>query len=209
MGLDYLLRRRGPLTMAPSQLGLFARSSADVDRADLQFHIQPLSLGKFGEPMHTFPAFTSSVCTLRPTSRGQVSLRSAALDAAPVIAPNYLATDADRTTALRSIRLARRIAGSPALARYRPVEFLPGPAVGDDEEALVRAAGDIGTTIFHPVGTARMGRRRSWLGRRRKVAGSRRGRAAGCRCLGDALHHLGQHQLADDHDRRESQRHDS
>ena len=158
MGLDYLLRRRGPLTMAPSQLGLFARSSADVDRADLQFHIQPLSLGKFGEPMHTFPAFTSSVCTLRPTSRGQVSLRSAALDAAPVIAPNYLATDADRTTALRSIRLARRIAGSPALARYRPVEFLPGPAVGDDEEALVRAAGDIGTTIFHPVGTARMGR---------------------------------------------------
>ncbi|MBM9595241.1 GMC family oxidoreductase [Roseitranquillus sediminis] len=157
MGVDYALRRRGPLTMAPSQLGVFARSGEDVERADLEFHVQPLSLDKFGEPLHRFPAITSSVCNLRPESRGHVSITSPDPEAAPEIAPNYLSTDRDREIAARSIRLARRIAAAPALAAYRPVEHLPGPEVGDDDAALARAAGDIGTTIFHPVGTAKMG----------------------------------------------------
>jgi choline dehydrogenase-like flavoprotein len=158
MGLDYALRRRGPLTMAPSQLGLFTRSDPARERANIQFHFQPLSLEKFGEPLHRFPAFTASVCNLQPTSRGFVGLRSANPADAPVIKPNYLSTDEDRLVAAQSIRVARRIAAAPALARFAPTEYLPGPAVGDDEAALVRAAGDIGTTIFHPVGTAKMGR---------------------------------------------------
>lgn len=158
MGLDYALRRRGPLTMAPSQLGLFTRSDPSRERANIQFHIQPLSLERFGEPLHRFPAFTASVCNLQPTSRGFVGLRSANPADAPVIKPNYLSTDEDRHVAAQSIRVARRIAAAPALVRFAPVEYLPGPAVGDDEAALVRAAGDVGTTIFHPVGTAKMGR---------------------------------------------------
>ena len=158
MGLDYALRRRGPLTMAPSQLGLFTRSDPSRERANIQFHIQPLSLDKFGEPLHRFPAFTASVCNLQPTSRGHVRLRSADPADAPVIKPNYLSTHEDRQVAAQSIRVARRIAAAPSLERFKPAEILPGPAVGDDEAALVRAAGDIGTTIFHPVGTARMGR---------------------------------------------------
>ncbi len=157
MGLDFALFRRGPLTMAPSQLGIFARSRPDIERADLEFHVQPLSLPKFGEPLHPFPAFTMSVCHLRPNSRGRVGLRDADPASAPVIAPNYLATEDDRRVAADAIRLARRIVGRPALAPYRPAEMLPGPEVGDDEAALARAAGDIGTTIFHPVGTAKMG----------------------------------------------------
>jgi choline dehydrogenase len=158
MGLEYALFRRGPLTMAPSQLGLFTRSDPSRERANIQFHVQPLSLDKFGDPLHTFPALTVSVCNLQPTSRGAVRLRSAEAADKPVIQPNYLATDEDRRVAADSIRVARRIAAQPALAPYRPVEHLPGPGVGDDDAALMKAAGDIGTTIFHPVGTAKMGR---------------------------------------------------
>jgi choline dehydrogenase len=158
MGLEYALFRRGPLTMAPSQLGLFTRSDPSRERANIQFHVQPLSLDKFGDPLHTFPALTASVCNLQPTSRGAVRLRSAEAADKPVIQPNYLATDEDRRVAADSIRVARRIAAQPALAPYRPVEHLPGPGVGDDDAALMKAAGDIGTTIFHPVGTAKMGR---------------------------------------------------
>ncbi len=157
MGVDYALRRRGPLTMAPSQLGIFTRSRPDRTRADIQFHVQPLSLDKFGDPLHAFPAVTVSACNLRPTSRGEVRIRSAAWDEAPLIRPNYLATDEDRRVAADAIRVTRALMGQPALARYRPSEVLPGPAVGDDEASLARAAGDIGTTIFHPTGTARMG----------------------------------------------------
>src|SRR5215467_5989867 len=158
MGLDYALFRRGPLTMAPSQLGLFTRSDSGRERANLQFHVQPLSLDKFGDPLHEFPALTASVCNLQPTSRGFVRLRSADAADKPVIKPNTLTTDEDRRVAVDSIRLARRIVAQPALARYQPVEYLPGGSVGDDEAALIKAAGEIGTTIFHPVGTAKMGR---------------------------------------------------
>jgi choline dehydrogenase len=158
MGLEYALLRRGPLTMAPSQLGLFTRSDPRRERANIEFHVQPLSLDRFGEPLHTFPAFTTSVCNIQPTSRGSVRLRSPDPAAAPAIKPNYLATDEDRAVAADSIRVARRIVAQPALQRYRPVEYLPGGAVGDDDASLVKAAGDIGTTIFHPVGTAKMGR---------------------------------------------------
>ena len=159
MVLDYALRRRGPLTMAPSQLGMFTRSDSARERANIEFHIQPLSLEKFGDPLHTFPAFTVSVCNLQPTSRGHVRLRSADPNEAPRIKPNYLATDEDRRVAVDSIGVSRRIIAQPALAPYRPVEYLPGDAVkSDDTAALTRAAGDIGTTIFHPVSTAKMGR---------------------------------------------------
>ncbi len=154
---EYALFRRGPLTMAPSQLGLFTRSDADQERANLQYHVQPLSLDRFGEPLHKFPAFTASVANLRPTSRGHVRLRSPDPAEPPAIQPNYLTTDQDRRIAASALRLTRRIARQPALARYHPAEFLPGPSVGDDEQALIKAAGDIGTTIFHPVGTAKMG----------------------------------------------------
>ena len=158
MGLEYVLFRTGPLTMAPSQFGLFTRSDPSRERANIQFHVQPLSLDKFGEPLHKFPAFTMSVCNLQPASRGTVRLKSRDPAAAPAIRPNYLSTDEDRHVAADSIRVARKIARAPALARYRPEEILPGPNVRDDDEAaLVRAAGDIGTTIFHPVGTAKMG----------------------------------------------------
>ncbi|MGZ5827254.1 MAG: GMC family oxidoreductase [Xanthobacteraceae bacterium] len=159
MGLDYVLRRRGPLTMAPSQLGLFTRSDPSRERANIQFHVQPLSLDKFGDPLHTFPAFTTSVCNLQPTSRGYVRLRSRDPSAAPVIKPNYLATDEDRHVAADSLRVARRIAAQPALQAFHPEEYLPGLKVApeNDDAKLAKAAGDIGTTIFHPVGTARMG----------------------------------------------------
>jgi choline dehydrogenase-like flavoprotein len=159
MGVEYALFRTGPLTMAPSQLGFFTRSDPTQDRANIQFHVQPLSLDKFGDPLHTFPAFTMSVCNLQPTSRGTLRLKSREPGAAPAIQPNYLSTDADRHIAADSIRVARRVVAQPALAPYHPDEILPGPSVGnDDEAALVKAAGDVGTTIFHPVGTAKMGR---------------------------------------------------
>lgn len=156
MGLEYLFFRTGPLTMAPSQLGGFTRSDPSQVSANLEFHIQPLSLDKFGDPLHPFPAFTASVANLRPTSRGGVRIQSPDPRAAPAIRPNYLSTDADRKIAVESLRLTRRIAQQPALAKYRPSEFLPGANLQSDEE-LARAAGDIGTTIFHPVGTCRMG----------------------------------------------------
>jgi choline dehydrogenase len=155
---EYVLFRRGPLTMAPSQLGVFTRSDADQERANLEYHIQPLSLDRFGEPLHRFPAFTASVANLRPTSRGYVGLRSRDPAAAPVIKPNYLSTDEDRRIAVKAILLTRRIVGQPALAPYHPAEYFPGAGVHDgDDAAMLNAAGDIGTTIFHPVGTAKMG----------------------------------------------------
>lgn len=158
MGMQYACLRRGPMTMAPSQLGLFARSGPDVDRADLEFHVQPLSLEKFGEPLHPFPGITTSVCNLRPTSRGSVRISSADPLVEPEIAPNYLSTEQDQLIAARSIQLARRIAAAPAFSSFAPEEYLPGPNISDDDDqALAVAAGDIGTTIFHPVGTARMG----------------------------------------------------
>jgi len=157
MGLDYAFRRRGPLTMAPSQLGIFTRSDPHRDRANIQFHVQPLSLDKFGDPLHRFPAITVSACNLQPTSRGSVRITSAAPDHAPSIAPNYLSTEDDRQVAADAIRTTRRLMKQQALARFSPEEFLPGPSVGDDDASLAKAAGDIGTTIFHPVGTAKMG----------------------------------------------------
>ncbi|MFC4172179.1 GMC family oxidoreductase [Microvirga sp. GCM10011540] len=156
MALEYALFRRGPLTMAPSQLGAFTRSSPDYATPNLQFHIQPLSLDKFGEEPHPFPAFTASVCNLRPTSRGSVKLRSPDPSAPPSIRPNYLATLEDQQVAVDALRLVRRIVSMPALQRYNPQEYRPGAHLTTDEE-LLHGARDIGTTIFHPVGTAKMG----------------------------------------------------
>jgi len=155
--LDYAFRRRGPLTMAPSQLGLFTRSDPHRERANIQYHVQPLSLDKFGDPLHTFPAFTASVANVQPTSRGHIRLKSADPAVAPAIQPNYLATDDDRRVAADSIRVTRNIVVQPALKPFHPVEYLPGESVGNDEASLAKAAGDVGTTIFHPVGTAKMG----------------------------------------------------
>ena len=157
MGMQYALLQKGPLTMSPSQLGIFTRSSPDQERSNIEFHVQPLSLDKFGEPLHRFPAITVSACNLRPTSRGTVRLRSADPTAKPLIAPNYLATYEDRTVAADAIRVTRRLMRQPAMQPYHPEEYLPGPGVGDDDASLAKAAGDIGTTIFHPVGTAKMG----------------------------------------------------
>jgi len=154
--LQYALFRRGPMTMSPSQLGAFTRSDASRETPNLQYHIQPLTLPKFGEPLDPFPAFTASVCNLRPTSRGWVHATSPDPTAYPEIRPNYLATDDDRRVAADGIRMTRRIVSMPALARYHPEEFRPGPEIGDDA-ALAKAAGDISTTIFHPVGTCKMG----------------------------------------------------
>ena len=159
MGLEYALRRTGPLTMAPSQLGIFTRSDPRQERANIQFHIQPLSLDRFGEPLHRYPAVTVAPCNLRPTSRGSIHIRSADPNDKPIIAPNYLSTDEDRQVAADSLRVARTLMRQQALSPYRPEEVLPGPSIGDDEASLARAAGDIGTTIFHPVGTAKMGLR--------------------------------------------------
>jgi choline dehydrogenase len=157
MGTEYALFQKGPLTMAPSQLGIFTTSSPDHERANIEFHVQPLSLDKFGDPLHRFPAITVSACNLRPTSRGTIRLRSADPSAKPMIAPNYLATHEDRRVAADAIRVTRRLMRQHAMQAYRPEEFLPGPSVGDDDASLAKAAGDIGTTIFHPVGTAKMG----------------------------------------------------
>ena len=156
MGLEYALFRRGPLTMAPSQLGAFAKSDASRETPNLQYHIQPLSLDKFGDPLHDFPAFTASVCNLRPESRGSIRIQSSDPAVAPAIRPNYLAEAADQRVAVDAIRLTRRIVGAKALALFAPEEYLPGANAESDDE-LVKAAGDIGTTIFHPVGTCKMG----------------------------------------------------
>ncbi|MCA3648587.1 MAG: GMC family oxidoreductase N-terminal domain-containing protein [Methylobacterium sp.] len=147
--LELLLFRRGPLTMAPSQLGLFTKSDPRFSTANVQFHVRPLSLDKFGETRHPFGSFTASVSNLRPTSRGAVRLASPDPLAPPEIDPNDLSTDEDRRVAVDSLRLVRRIMGQPALQRFKPEKFRPGRAPHSDEE--------IGTTIFHPVGTARMG----------------------------------------------------
>ena len=156
IALEYALRRSGPMSMAPSQLGAFARSGPEVETPDLEYHVQPLSLAAFGGDLDPFPAFTASVCHLRPTSRGTVRLASPDADVHPAIAPNYLSTEADRQVAARAIRLTREIVRQAPLARYRPEELRPGAAFSTDAE-LIEAAGQIGTTIFHPVGTARMG----------------------------------------------------
>ncbi len=157
IGAEYLLNRSGPMSMAPSQLGLFTRSDPTQASANIQYHVQPLSLDRFGEPLHRFPAFTASVCNLRPSSRGHVRIASGDAYVAPKITPNYLSTDEDRKVAADSLRLTRRIAAAPALRRYAPEEFKPGPQFQSDAD-LARASGDIGTTIFHPVGTCKMGR---------------------------------------------------
>jgi choline dehydrogenase len=157
MGLEYALFKRGPLTMAPSQLGLFACSDETVETPDLEFHVQPLSLDKFGSPLHTFPAFTASVCDLRPQSRGSITIRDRDPASAPKIAPRYLTAEADRIKAAKALRLARTIVSQSALAPYQPQEHLPGLQY-DTDEKLAEAAGNVGTTIFHPVGTCKMGR---------------------------------------------------
>ncbi len=156
IGLEYLLRRTGPMSMAPSQLGAFTHSDAGQPHPNLEYHVQPLSLDAFGDPLHAFNAFTASVCNLNPTSRGSVRLRSAEPGQAPSIAPCYLSTDDDRGIAAASLRLTRQIVAQPALARYHPREVKPGVEFESDAE-LAKLAGDIGTTIFHPVGTAKMG----------------------------------------------------
>ena len=157
IGLEYLLKRSGPMSMAPSQLGAFAYSSSEQKRANLEYHVQPLSLEKFGEDLHSFNAFTASVCNLRPTSRGSVHIQSIDPEALPLIHPNYLSTEEDRKVAAESLRLTRNIVQQSALAPYSPEEYKPGAQYQTDEE-LAKAAGDIGTTIFHPVGTCKMGR---------------------------------------------------
>jgi choline dehydrogenase-like flavoprotein len=157
MVAKYILFQTGPLTMAPSQLGIFTRSDERQDRANIEFHVQPLSLDKFGDPLHRFPAITVSACNLRPTSRGSIKIRSADFHSKPVIRPNYLSTDADKRVAADAIRATRRLMVQDALAAYRPEEYVPGPSVSDVTADLAKAAGDIGTTIFHPVGTAKMG----------------------------------------------------
>ncbi|MEF0864175.1 MULTISPECIES: GMC family oxidoreductase [Rhizobium] len=156
IGLEYLVRRSGPMAMAPSQLGIFTRSGPDKETPDLQYHVQPVSLDKFGDPVHPFPAITASVCNLRPESRGSVHIQSPQFTAQPKISPNYLSALRDREIAVRSIRLTRRIVEQPSFAKFKPEEFKPGPSYQTDAD-LERAAGDIGTTIFHPVGTCRMG----------------------------------------------------
>ncbi|MDE3079283.1 MAG: GMC family oxidoreductase N-terminal domain-containing protein [Paracoccaceae bacterium] len=156
IGLQYALTRSGPMSMAPSQLGAFAKSSPDMATPDLEYHVQPLSLEAFGGDLDPFPAITASVCHLRPESRGTVRLSAPDPTAAPVIQPNYLSTPGDRLTAARAIRLTRRIMEQEPMAKYRPEEFKPGPQAQDDHH-LAEAAGRIGTTIFHPVGTVRMG----------------------------------------------------
>ncbi len=156
IALEYALRRTGPMSMAPSQLGAFTRSAPDRPHPNIEYHVQPLSLEAFGEDLHPFPAFTASVCNLNPTSRGTVTIASARPQDAPRIAPNYLATDEDRQVAADSLRVTRRIVGQGALARYHPVEWKPGPEYQTDAD-LARLSGEIGTTIFHPAGTTAMG----------------------------------------------------
>ena len=157
IGLEYLFKRSGPMSMAPSQLGVFAYSSPEQKSANVEYHVQPLSLEKFGEDLHSFNAFTASVCNVRPTSRGSVHINSTDPEAPPVISPNYLSTDEDRKVAADSLRLTRKIVEQAALGPYAPEEYKPGVQYQTDDE-LVKAAGDIGTTIFHPVGTCKMGR---------------------------------------------------
>ena len=156
IGLEYALHRSGPMSMSPSQLGAFTRSDDKQAHANLEYHVQPLSLDAFGEPLHSVPAFTASVCNLNPTSTGTVRIRSNKTSDAPAIAPNYLSTDADRKVAADSIRQIRKIVSQPALAKYQPEEWKPGREFQSDAD-LAKLAGDIANTIFHPVGTTKMG----------------------------------------------------
>jgi choline dehydrogenase len=156
MGLEYFLRKTGPLTMPPSQLGAFAKSDPSQPSANIEWHVQPLSLEKFGSPLHRFNAITPSVCNLRPSSRGHVTLRDANPDSAPLIQPNYLSTDEDRAIAVAGLKFTREIMAAPVLEPFAPHELKPGAHVAKDDE-LAAAAGDLGTTIFHPVGTCKMG----------------------------------------------------
>ena len=158
IGLEYLFKQTGPMSMAPSQLGAFTRSTPDQPYPNIEYHVQPLSLDAFGEPLHNFDAFTASVCNLNPTSRGSVHIKSNQFTDAPAIAPNYLSTAQDRQVAADSLRITRNIVSQSALAKYQPLEFKPGVQYQTDEE-LAKLAGDIATTIFHPVGTAKMGLR--------------------------------------------------
>lgn len=185
IGLEYALKRSGPMSMAPSQLGAFTRSSPAHEWPNVEYHVQPLSLDAFGEPLHPFPAFTASVCNLNPSSRGTVQIRSPRFEDAPAIAPNYLSTDDDRQVAADSLRLTRRIVAQPALAKYRPEEFKPGVQYQSDED-LAKLAGDIATTIFHPVGTTAMGRDgdpMAVLDSQMRVRDGRGGRIAGLRVV--------------------------
>ena len=156
IGMEYAFNRSGPMSMAPSQLGAFTRSSADQTYPNIEYHVQPLSLDAFGEPLHDFPAFTASVCNLNPSSRGEVNITSPDFLSSPDIVPNYLSTEEDRKVAADSLRVTRRIVSQPALKKYKPQEWKPGEQYQTDKE-LARLAGDIATTIFHPVGTASMG----------------------------------------------------
>jgi choline dehydrogenase len=157
IGLEYAMSRSGPMSMAPSQLGAFTKSDPAREWANIQYHVQPLSLDAFGEPLHKFPAITASVCNLNPSSRGSVTLKSPDFKVPPAIAPNYLSTEEDRKVAADSLRVTRRIMSQPAMAVFEPEEFKPGVQYQSDEE-LAKLAGDIASTIFHPVGTTRMGR---------------------------------------------------
>ena len=158
MALEYALYRTGPLTMAPSQLGAFLKSDPAQPTPNMEYHVQPLSLDKFGDPLHPFPAFTASICNLRPTSRGYVRIKSTDPGAHPTIMLNYLSTPEDQRIAAQGLRMTRRIVtGTQTMKKYSPEEFLPGPGFQSEEE-LVKAAGNVGTTIFHPVGTCKMGR---------------------------------------------------
>ena len=156
MGLEYLLKKTGPMTMPPSQLGAFAKSDDTQASANIEWHVQPLSLDKFGSPLHRYNAITPSVCNLRPSSRGSVSLRSPDPMAAPAIAPNYLSTEEDVRVAVAGLKFTRRIMQAGALAPFKPKELKPGQEITSDDD-LASAAGDLGTTIFHPVGTCKMG----------------------------------------------------
>lgn len=185
IALEYALKRSGPMSMAPSQLGAFTRSDPGQSHANLEYHVQPLSLEAFGEGLHAFPAFTASVCNLNPTSRGSVEIRSARPEDAPKIRPNYLSTDEDREVAVASLRVTRRIAAQPALARFAPEEWKPG-VVHQSDEDLARLAGDIATTIFHPVATTAMGgddMPEAVLDGRMRVRDGRGGRIAGLRVV--------------------------
>jgi choline dehydrogenase len=185
IGLEYALKRSGPMSMAPSQLGAFTRSDPTQPHPNVEYHVQPLSLDAFGEPLHTFPAFTASVCNLNPTSRGTVHIKSPRFEDAPAIAPNYLATSEDQQVAVDSLRLTRHIAAQPALARFQPEEFKPGTQHRSDGD-LVRLAGDIATTIFHPTGTTAMGHvhdRMAVLDSHMRVLDGRGGRVAGLRVV--------------------------
>ena len=157
IGLEYAMSRSGPMSMAPSQLGAFTKSDPAREWANIQYHVQPLSLDAFGEPLHKFPAITASVCNLNPSSRGSVTLKSPDFKVPPAIAPNYLSTEEDRKVAADSLRVTRRIMSQPAMAAFEPEEYKPGIQYQSDEE-LAKLAGDIASTIFHPVGTTRMGR---------------------------------------------------